>query len=42
LAICKKSVERHGGTISADSAPGEGAVFTITLPLARAERGEPS
>jgi len=38
LAICKKIVERHGGTISADSIPQNGAVFTITLPLTRAER----
>ena len=40
LAICKKIVERHGGTISADSIPQNGAVFTITLPLPRAERAE--
>jgi signal transduction histidine kinase len=33
LAICKKIVDRHGGSITAKSAPGEGAVFTITLPL---------
>jgi PAS domain S-box-containing protein len=32
LAICKKIVERHGGTITARSAPGEGATFVITLP----------
>ncbi|HXL72472.1 MAG TPA: ATP-binding protein, partial [bacterium] len=33
LAICKKVVERHGGTITATSKPGEGALFEITLPL---------
>ena len=32
LAICKKIVERHGGEITAEGWPGEGAVFTVTLP----------
>jgi len=32
LAICKKIVERHGGTIRAESAPGDGATFVIHLP----------
>ena len=32
LAVCKKIVERHGGTISADARPDEGATFTIELP----------
>jgi len=32
LAICKKIVERHGGSITATSNPGEGATFIITLP----------
>jgi PAS domain S-box-containing protein len=33
LALCKKIVENHGGTISAVSRPGEGTTFIITLPL---------
>lgn len=33
LATCRKIVERHGGTITARSAPGEGATFIIELPV---------
>lgn len=32
LAICRKIVQRHGGEITAVSAPGEGAAFQVTLP----------
>jgi light-regulated signal transduction histidine kinase (bacteriophytochrome) len=33
LAICRKIAERHGGSITAHSAPGQGAEFIILLPL---------
>lgn len=34
LAICRRIALRHSGTITAKSAPGQGASFTITLPYA--------
>jgi light-regulated signal transduction histidine kinase (bacteriophytochrome) len=33
LAICRKIVERHGGTIAATSTAGEGTTFVVTLPV---------
>lgn len=32
LAICRRIVEHHGGTITAESREGEGAQFTVTFP----------
>jgi len=33
LAICRRIVERHGGTIAATSTAGEGTTFNVTLPV---------
>jgi light-regulated signal transduction histidine kinase (bacteriophytochrome) len=33
LAICRKVVERHGGTMTGRSTPGKGSIFIVTLPV---------
>jgi len=37
LAICRRIVERHGGSITARSEPGKGAVFVVRLPEKQAK-----
>lgn len=35
LFLCYGIAESHGGTLSVETAPGEGATFTLSLPMAR-------
>jgi len=35
LALARTTIERHGGTLRCVSEPGQGATFTIRLPLER-------
>lgn len=37
LAITKKIVEAHGGTVRVESEPGQGATFTLSFPLPMAD-----
>lgn len=37
LAICRKIAERHGGSIAAQGVPGEGATFTVLLPVTHSD-----
>jgi signal transduction histidine kinase len=33
LSVCQKIAERHGGSIRAESEPGRGSTFIVTLPV---------
>lgn len=35
LALCRRIVELHGGSITVESSPGKGSVFEVRLPLRR-------
>lgn len=41
LAVCRKVVERHGGTLTVRSEPGQGSVFSFDLASAPAEAAGP-
>ncbi|HVQ28567.1 MAG TPA: GAF domain-containing protein [Vicinamibacteria bacterium] len=42
LSIAQQIVSDHGGSVTVDSEPGQGATFTISLPLHATSRGEGS
>ena len=35
LALCRKIADRHGGSITAESTPGEGSTFIVSLPASQ-------
>jgi signal transduction histidine kinase len=41
LTVCYRIVENHGGTITVESEPGEGACFIIRLPIPDSEPVHP-
>ena len=42
LSICRKIVDRHGGSIEALGEPGRGATFVVTLPTFQKDIDEPN
>jgi signal transduction histidine kinase len=41
LAVCRKIVEQHSGSITIASAVDQGTTFTILLPMKQATKGRP-
>lgn len=42
LSICMSIVREHGGLIEAETLPAGGSAFTVTLPVAPTDKGEPT
>lgn len=42
LAVCQKIAARHGGSIRAQSRPGEGSSFIVTLPVSHKQKNDPA
>jgi signal transduction histidine kinase len=42
LAVSRKIVDEHDGTITVKSKPGEGTTFTVRLPVYAGSLGDPS
>jgi light-regulated signal transduction histidine kinase (bacteriophytochrome) len=42
LALCRRIAESHGGSITADSTPGQGSTFTVILPVQQVDDGLPA
>ena len=40
LSVCRRIVERHGGTITTRSRAGEGATFIVSLPVKQEQKAE--
>ena len=40
LAVCRRIVDRHGGSLTAKSEPGKGATFIVTIPLKAPKKEE--
>ena len=40
LALVKHILNRHGGRLTVESVPGQGATFSVVLPLAEPGSGE--
>ena len=42
LAVCRRIVDRHNGTLTAKSKPGQGATFIVVLPVHQSQKSAPA